>query len=732
MAGGWLDFLRKSLGWLAADLSVTVTPASIALVWSVPTPTITTETLVTPAAVALVWVVPSPAIVIPLTVTPAAVALVWAVPAPGVGDVLDVNQKTLGGIPRVTLDVGGETLDLYVVAYTYREIADGDGSLSIYLDNRDSNFDNLAVDWPGLVRGAVVDLRRGLLISDTNVVTRQLPRCWVEALEYVHDGDHEGMLHLECLDWQGLLDVLSYEASTTFSSQTVQAIVTSVLGVAGLTLASGSFDTSLTIDHEASPFDSFLEIVGDLMDKVEDELYTGLDAQIQYKVLNPAATATYGYDWNVFDGSAHPLLDGTEIVESSPVFNKVIVIGGPELQYSGSAEDTTETTLTGQTRVKYIEDKSLSSNAECVTRATAELQFFQAKAISGTVVARPNFTLRMYDVISVGAPAWGGPAIAAGYVTRITERYGLSEWEQELEVGEISESVLLASEGALPGSRKRKGRVKRGSSRRKASTYRGKSRRSSGSGRRGSSGSRRTGSYRGHSHTSDQVLGAVPIGAIIMWSGAATPFGWALCNGSNGTPDLRDRFVVAAGPTYAAGSSGGAATVDLQHGHADGTLATDSDSHSHDVTGATASDGHGHNDTLAVANDSHGHNDTLAVASDSHGHSDTFSVSFDSHSHSYNAAGAGTRPDQGVAGSRLEIVSDNHSHELPGSVSNDSHGHSLNGSVSSDSHSHTDGTLATDSDGHSHDVTGATANAGSTTQDVLPPYYSLAFIMRIL
>jgi len=41
-------------------------------------------------------------------------------------------------------------------------------------------------------------------------------------------------------------------------------------------------------------------------------------------------------------------------------------------------------------------------------------------------------------------------------------------------------------------------------------------------------------------------LSLVPTGAIIMWSGAITaiPTGWALCNGSNGTPDLSGKFVV--------------------------------------------------------------------------------------------------------------------------------------------------------------------------------------------
>lgn len=40
----------------------------------------------------------------------------------------------------------------------------------------------------------------------------------------------------------------------------------------------------------------------------------------------------------------------------------------------------------------------------------------------------------------------------------------------------------------------------------------------------------------------------VPQGGIIMWSGAIAdiPGGWFFCDGDNGTPDLRDRFIVGA------------------------------------------------------------------------------------------------------------------------------------------------------------------------------------------
>ena len=45
---------------------------------------------------------------------------------------------------------------------------------------------------------------------------------------------------------------------------------------------------------------------------------------------------------------------------------------------------------------------------------------------------------------------------------------------------------------------------------------------------------------------------SVPSGTILPWYGAlgSIPTGYALCNGSNGTPDLRDRFLVGAGSSY--------------------------------------------------------------------------------------------------------------------------------------------------------------------------------------
>jgi len=66
------------------------------------------------------------------------------------------------------------------------------------------------------------------------------------------------------------------------------------------------------------------------------------------------------------------------------------------------------------------------------------------------------------------------------------------------------------------------------------------------------------------------VNAAFPSGGIIIWSGSAAsiPSGWYLCNGSNSTPDLRDKFVVGAGSTYAVADTGGSANaVVVSHTH---------------------------------------------------------------------------------------------------------------------------------------------------------------------
>jgi len=63
-------------------------------------------------------------------------------------------------------------------------------------------------------------------------------------------------------------------------------------------------------------------------------------------------------------------------------------------------------------------------------------------------------------------------------------------------------------------------------------------------------------------------------GMILIWSGAVVdiPTSWQLCDGTNGTPDLRNQFVVGAGSSYAPDASGG----NLTHIH---SIAIDAHTH---------------------------------------------------------------------------------------------------------------------------------------------------------
>jgi microcystin-dependent protein len=74
------------------------------------------------------------------------------------------------------------------------------------------------------------------------------------------------------------------------------------------------------------------------------------------------------------------------------------------------------------------------------------------------------------------------------------------------------------------------------------------------------------------------VAAVFPSGGIIIWSGssASIPSGWVLCNGSNSTPDLRDKFVIGAGNSYAVADTGGSANaIVVSHTHTGTTTITD-------------------------------------------------------------------------------------------------------------------------------------------------------------
>lgn len=60
----------------------------------------------------------------------------------------------------------------------------------------------------------------------------------------------------------------------------------------------------------------------------------------------------------------------------------------------------------------------------------------------------------------------------------------------------------------------------------------------------------------------NRVSREIPLGMIMLWSGSIVdiPAGWALCNGQNGTPDLRDKFVLGAGGDKAPGENSAGST----------------------------------------------------------------------------------------------------------------------------------------------------------------------------
>ncbi len=80
---------------------------------------------------------------------------------------------------------------------------------------------------------------------------------------------------------------------------------------------------------------------------------------------------------------------------------------------------------------------------------------------------------------------------------------------------------------------------------------------------------------------------SVPSGGIIIWSGAANaiPSGWVLCDGTNSTPDLRQRFVMGSGDNPSVARTG--QSVGAQGGYTDTIVVQ----HNHTIT----DNGHTHN-----------------------------------------------------------------------------------------------------------------------------------------
>lgn len=89
------------------------------------------------------------------------------------------------------------------------------------------------------------------------------------------------------------------------------------------------------------------------------------------------------------------------------------------------------------------------------------------------------------------------------------------------------------------------------------------------------------------------AIGAALSGVIVMWSGsiATIPSGWVLCNGSNGTPDLRNRFIIGAHSDVAGVAN---TTITGSNTVTGGSKDAIVVSHTHTATSSVSDPGHSH------------------------------------------------------------------------------------------------------------------------------------------
>ena len=246
--------------------------------------------------------------------------------------------------------------------------------------------------------------------------------------------------------------------------------------------------------------------------------------------------------------------------------------------------------------------------------------------------------------------------------------------------------------------------------------------------------------------SADVLAALFPLGGIIEWdefTQGAVPANFHLCDGSTvggrTLPDLRDKFVVGAGSAYDCGDTGGEALHTLiaaempvhlhtiGHDHGSVTSGAESADHTHSGTTGTESADQAHSGTTGGRSAAHTHDQG------SHRHTATVDI--------VRAQAAGTTgySRYGTGASRhistSEYVADFASPGATGTESAD-HSHSFTTGGRSAAHSHSI-TTGGRSAGHTHAVdlpnySGNSGSAGSgSAHENRPPYYALAFVMRV-
>jgi hypothetical protein len=205
------------------------------------------------------------------------------------------------------------------------------------------------------------------------------------------------------------------------------------------------------------------------------------------------------------------------------------------------------------------------------------------------------------------------------------------------------------------------------------------------------------------SFVQNAILAAMPIGIITVWKGSSTdiPTNWHLCDGTNGTPDFRDKFVIGAGGNYAAGATGGATTVSITNDNLP--------SHTHPYSGSISVSGSGNTGnagghTHGLSDPSHSHifpgDDQLAFAAGYAGWGGASAAGFP-----YDAASSHS------GGGQLWYTTTSTTGITVSSVTDHNHTYSFTAG------------------GSYSGTTGGTGNG--TAISILPPYYAKCWIMKI-